>query len=67
LIWAATFVVNVGLWLLLGQLDWFRVLACQLPITVGVIVWESKAARYHGIFADRLNPRLADYINGRIP
>jgi hypothetical protein len=65
LIWAGIFVVNVGFWLLLGRLDWFNVLACQLPISVGVIGWELKTARYHGIFADRLNARLAEYIDGR--
>lgn len=67
LIWAAAFVMNVGLWFLLGQLDWFKVLACQLPVSTGVIAWELRAARYHGIFADRLNPALQDYIQGRIP
>lgn len=67
LIWAAAFVMNVGLWLLLGELDWFKVLACQLPLTVGLIAWEIRAARYHGIFASRLNRRLADYVEGRTP
>jgi hypothetical protein len=67
LIWAAAFVVNVGLWLSLGRLDWPNVLACQLPISTGIIAWELKASRYHGIFADRLNTRLADYVAGRIP
>ena len=62
LIWASLFLLNVGFWLLLGRLDWFTVLACQLPATVGVIAWEVKAARYHGIFADRLNPNLKDYL-----
>jgi hypothetical protein len=32
----------------------------------GVIAWELKAARSHGILADRLNARLADYIAGRV-
>jgi hypothetical protein len=67
LIWAGIFVLNVSFWLLLGHLDWFNVLACQLPVSAGVIAWELKAARYHGIFADRLNARLADYIDGNIP
>ena len=67
LIWAALFILNVGFWLLLGRLDWFSVLACQLPVTVGVIAWEVKATRYHGIFADRLNTQLEDYLEGRIP
>ncbi len=67
LLWAALFVLNVALWLLVGRLDWFNVLACQLPVTAGVIAWEIRAVRYHGIFADRLNPNLADYIAGRYP
>jgi hypothetical protein len=66
LIWATSFVLNVGLWLLLSRLEWFNVLACQLPVSVGVISWELKAARYHGILADRLNPTLRDYLEERI-
>jgi len=66
-IWAAIFTLNVGFWLLLGRLDWFNVLACQLPVSVGVIAWELKALRYHGIFADRLNSNLKLYLEGHIP
>ena len=66
LIWAGLFLLNVGFWLLVGRLDWFNVMACQLPVSVGVIAWEVKATRYHGIFAKRLNPALKDYIDGRI-
>ena len=66
LIWAVAFVMNVAFWLVLGRLEWFNVLACQLPISAGVIAWELKATRYHGVFADRLNTRLTDYIEGRI-
>jgi hypothetical protein len=67
LIWAAVFVVNVGFWLLLGRLDGFKVLVCQLPISAVIIAWEIRAARYHGILADRVNPALQDYIQGRVP
>jgi hypothetical protein len=67
LIWSGLFILNVGFWLLLGRLEWFNVLACQLPVSTGVIAWEIKAARYHGIFADRLNPALDDYLAGRTP
>ncbi len=67
LLWAALYILNVGFWLLLGRLDWFNILACQLPVSAGVIAWEIKAARYHGICADRLNPALNDYLEGRIP
>ncbi len=66
LFWAAAFLANAGLWLLFGQLDWFRLLVCQLPVTAGVIAWELKSARYHGVFADRLNAHLDDHIEGRI-
>lgn len=58
LIWAGLFILNVGLWVLLKRLDWFTVLACQLPVSVGVIAWEIKMPSYHGILADRLNPTL---------
>jgi len=67
LIWGGIFVLNVAFWLLLGRLDWFNVLACQLPVSAGVIAWEIRATRYHGVFADRLNPALEEYIEGRIP
>src|SRR5437899_12307034 len=43
MIWAALFILNVGFWLLLSRLGWFRVLACQLAVTVGVLAWELKA------------------------
>ena len=55
LIWAAFFVGNVGLWTVTGRLSPFNVLACQLPISVGIIAWEIKAPRYHGVFAEWLN------------
>lgn len=66
LIWSALFVLNVAFWLLLGRLECFQVLACQLPVSAGVIAWELKARRYHGILADRLNPALKDYLERRI-
>jgi hypothetical protein len=66
-VWAGIFVLNVGFWFLLGRLDWFNVMACQLPVSAGVVSWEIRATRYHGIFADRLNPVLNDYLEGKIP
>jgi hypothetical protein len=67
LIWAGLYVLNVAFWLLLDRLDWLNVVACQLPVSAGIIAWELKAARYHGIFAAHLNPSLNDYLEGRIP
>jgi len=66
IIWAVLFVLNAGFWFLLGRINWFAVLACQIPVTAGVIAWEIKTPRYHGIFANRLNPRLEDYLERRI-
>jgi hypothetical protein len=51
----------------LGRLDWFSVLACQMPVSSGVIAWEIKTLCYHGSLADRLNPNLKDFLEGRIP
>ena len=67
MIWAGLYILNVGFWLLLGRLDWFNILALQLPLTTGIIAWEINSPRYHGIFAERLNHQLDDYLEGRIP
>lgn len=67
LIWAGLFILNVATWICLQRLSWLRVLLCQLPVTFVVLVAALKAARYHGIFAKRLNPQLNLYLEGRIP
>lgn len=67
LIWAALFIVNVGVWACFDHLTWGVVLLCQLPITVGVIVADMRAAGYHGVFANKLNPRLNEYLERRLP
>ena len=64
LIWAAVFLMIVGLSALSGQLSPFVVLACQLPVSVGIIAWEVRAPRYHGVLAEWLNPRLNEYLEG---
>jgi hypothetical protein len=65
--WAAWFLVNSAVWLWLGNLDWLGVLAAQLPVTACLVLAELRSDRYHGIFAQRTNPRLNDYLEGRIP
>jgi len=64
LIWAGLFILNVGVWVWLDNLTWPCVLLCQLPITVGLIVADMRTSEYHGVFANRLNPRLNDYLKG---
>ncbi len=65
-VWAVVFIVNCVVWLWFGCLDWLRVLSIQLPVTAYLIVAEVRGDRYHGVFARWANPRLNDYIEGRI-
>src|ERR1051326_8718857 len=51
LLWAAVFVTNILMWLCLDRLNWFGVVAVQLPITTGLVAAEVRSPRYHGIFA----------------
>jgi hypothetical protein len=67
LVWAGFFILNVIAWTLLGLLTWPRVLLCQLPITVGLVVADMRSPGYHGVFASRQNPLLSDYLEGRLP
>jgi len=67
LIWAGCFMFNVGAWAWLGDLEWSRVLLCQLPITALLIFADVRSPGYHGIFAKQLNAQLADYLEGKFP
>jgi hypothetical protein len=66
LIWAGLFILNVAVWAALDRLTWLRVLVCQLPITIGLVIADMRAPGYHGVFAKRLNPRLNDYLERSI-
>ena len=65
LFWAALFVLNVGAWTWFGRLIWTGVLFWQLPFTAGVIIDEMRRSGYHGAFADKINPRLNEYLRAR--
>jgi hypothetical protein len=65
-IWASLFILNVGTWLWLDALNWPHVLGSQIPITIVLILSDMRAPGYHGIFANRLNPQLNEYLEGRI-
>lgn len=65
LFWTTVFVLNVGFWVWFGRLIWTEVLLCQLPFSASVILDEMRRSGYHGIFADKLNPRLSEYLRGR--
>ncbi len=66
LLWAAIFVTNCAAWLFLGNRQINYAMLCQLPVTVLLIAYELRLPIYHGIFAKRLNPRLDDYLAGKI-
>jgi hypothetical protein len=65
LVWSVLFILNTGLWMWLENLSLMAVLACQLPITAAFVIAEMRSSRYHGIFAQRLNPRLDEYLRNR--
>lgn len=53
--------MNVGAWAMIDDLSWPGILMIQTPVTVILIWTEMRLPRYHGIWANRLNPKLADY------
>jgi hypothetical protein len=65
LIWAVVFLVNVGWFLMQGHLNWVGPLSYQSPLTLALIMIEVRSERYHGVAAQRFNPRLDDYLRGR--
>lgn len=65
--WTAVFVANFTAWTFATDFSWAGVLAVQLPATALVIALELRSPRYHGVLAERINPRLAEYPDGRIP
>jgi|SRR5215469_8062836 len=65
LIWATTFILNIGAWAWLNHLNWLFVLVCQLPLTLILLIAGIRSPGYHGIFANRLNPKLNEYLGER--
>lgn len=67
LIWAAVFcAVVVAASAMGGVPNWPLVLATVSPLTVLLIVFEVRGARYHGVCARRWNPRLDAYLDERV-
>jgi hypothetical protein len=62
LIWAGAFLLNCGLWLLLGRFNLATVTIGQSLLTIILLSLELRLPCYHGIFARRINPRLDDYL-----
>lgn len=66
LTWAGVCLLNVGTWAAYDHLSWLGILAVQTPLTLIMIWTEMRQPRYHGILAQRLNPRLRDYLEGHL-
>ena len=66
LIWAAMFLLNTGAWMSVGHINVLWICGTQLPVTVLILLNELRVPTYHGIFARRINPRIDEYLAGRI-
>jgi len=66
LIWAGVFLFNVAAHLANDCVHGWWVLLWQSPVTMGVILRQIRSPWYHGIFAERLNPRLSDFLAGTL-
>lgn len=66
LMWAVAFLVNVAFWIVWQlSLEWLPPLLTQFPITMIVIGMEIRSPQYHGIFAEKWNPRLGECLASR--
>ncbi|MBL9182708.1 MAG: hypothetical protein JNN17_11240 [Verrucomicrobiaceae bacterium] len=66
LVWAAVFVILISGHLACGHTDWLSPLMMQMPVTLIVLWLQIRSPWYHGIFARQINPRLDDFLTGRI-
>ena len=66
LIWAATFLVNCYLWVYLGSASVAGIALSQVVVTILILTYEIRLPYYHGILARAINPRLDDYLAGRV-
>lgn len=66
LIWAAVFLLNCTAWIATGNLNLAAICGAQLPVTLLLIGYELRQPTYHGICAQRINPRLDEYLSGKI-
>ena len=66
LIWGAVFLVHSAVWFLSGSPNVFLLFCLQLVVTTAIIVHEIRQPTYHGIFSRQFNPRIDDYIRGKV-
>ena len=66
ILWASIFLINCIAWFAAGFVNVYYICASQLLVTLYIILREIRQPCYHGIFAQRLNPKLPDYLQGKI-
>lgn len=66
LVWAAVFLILISGHLACGHTDWLSPLMMQMPVTLIVLWLQIRSPWYQGIFARQINPRLDDFLTGRI-
>ena len=65
LIWASFFVIHSAICIYF-QLNYLVLFIIPLGLTMTLIIKEIRSTNYHGIFAEKLNPKLVDYLNKKI-
>jgi len=66
LVWAGIFLAHAALWFQRGQVNMALLFGLQTAVTVMLINYEIRQPSYHGIAARRLNPRIDEYLSGRV-
>ena len=66
LIWAGFFIINSAIWAFSGSLKLAILFGVQFFITLIILFHAVRQPAYHGIFSQRLNPRLKDYLSGKV-
>lgn len=65
LLWGFCFLVSC-LWLTaLALLTPLSITLAILPVTVAILAWSLRLKSYHGVFANRINCHLHDYLTAR--
>ena len=62
LLWGIAFVLNVCVWMMMGDVPWWLVLAAQTPITIALILVEMRSGKYHGVGWRWINPQADQYV-----
>ncbi len=65
LIWGCCFLGICATCLIVDVYSPMTVTVLVLPVSLAIIGWSCRLPSYHGVFADRINPRLNEYLAGR--